>query len=188
VKKFLVLLLFSLAALNILAQENNAELFNLDIKRAIDPITIDGRLNEQSWKEADVADNFFRITPMDTGYAETKTEVMMTYDDENIYVAVICYDSLPGKNLIASLRRDFSFSDNDNFIFFLDTFQDKTNGFSFGASAAGAQWDGMQADGGTVNLDWDNKWYSEGRNSDKCMNTPFHLKRFVTNRELPNGA
>ncbi|MEJ2005181.1 MAG: DUF5916 domain-containing protein, partial [Cyclobacteriaceae bacterium] len=161
VNKSIILLLFSFTSIIVLGQETNAELYNLDIQRAIDPIVIDGILNERSWQEADVAENFFRITPMDTGYAETKTSVMMTYDDQNIYVAVICYDSLDGKNLIASLRRDFNFSANDNFIFFLDTFQDKTNGFSFGASAAGAQWDGMQSDGGQVNLEWDNKWYSE---------------------------
>jgi hypothetical protein len=151
---------FSLAHLSGYAQ-TNAEEFILHIKKATDPIIIDGVLNEQSWKDADVARDFFRITPMDTGYAETRTEVMVTYDDENFYLAAICFDPLEGENIIASLRRDFSFSDNDNFIFFLDTFQDKTNGFSFGASAAGAQWDGLQSDGGNVGLEWDNKWYSK---------------------------
>jgi len=158
--RYPILLASILMSIAVFGQENNSEFFNLDIRRASDPIVVDGILNEKSWSEADIADNFFRITPMDTGYADTMTEVMMTFDNENIYVAVICYDSLPGKNLVASLRRDFSFSDNDNFIFFLDTFQDKTNGFSFGASAAGAQWDGMQSDGGRVGLEWDNKWYS----------------------------
>ncbi len=144
----------------VLHAQDNSEKYFLHIKRAVDPIVIDGKLNEESWSQADVAKNFFRITPMDTGYAETKTEVRLTFDDRNIYMAVIAFDSLEGDNLIASLRRDFSFSDNDNFIFIMDTFQDKTNGFSFGASAAGAQWDGLQADGAAISLEWDNKWYS----------------------------
>nr|WP_255647379.1 DUF5916 domain-containing protein [Fulvivirga sedimenti] len=164
------------------AQENNSEKFHLNIKEAIDPIRIDGILDEKSWETADVAKDFYRITPMDTGFAEAKTEVMMTYDQENIYVAVICWDDLPGKNLIASLRRDFNFSANDNFIFFMDTFQDKTNGFSFGASAGGAQWDGLQSDGGTVGLEWDNKWFSkvnreEGRQVHEYM-IPFKSIRY----------
>lgn len=159
-RKTLIILFLVLFHGAVYAQEN-ADLYRLEIKRAVDPIVVDGILDERSWELADVADNFFRITPMDTGYAETKTEVRMTYDDEHIYVAVICYDSLPGKNLIASLRRDFNFSANDNFIFFMDTFEDRTNGFSFGASAAGAQWDGMQSDGGRVGLEWDNKWFSK---------------------------
>ena len=44
--------------------------------------------------------------------------------------------------MVESLRRDFNFSKNDNFIFFLDTYNDQTNGFTFGTNAVGAQWDG----------------------------------------------
>ena len=44
--------------------------------------------------------------------------------------------------MVESLKRDFSFTKNDNFIFFMDTFNDLTSGYSFGANAAGAEWDG----------------------------------------------
>jgi len=39
------------------------------------------------------ATNFFYITPIEnkTVEKEDQTEVMMTYDDRNIYVGVICY-------------------------------------------------------------------------------------------------
>ncbi|MEO0333361.1 MAG: DUF5916 domain-containing protein, partial [Bacteroidota bacterium] len=40
----------------------------------------------------------------------------------------------------------------------------QTNGFSFGANAAGAQWDGLMYEGGRVDLSWDNKWVSEVKN------------------------
>ena len=53
------------------------------------------------------------------------------------------------------------FSKNDNFIFFLDTYGDETNGFTFGTNAAGAQWDGTMYEGGKVDLSWDNIWYSK---------------------------
>ena len=58
------------------------------------------------------------------------------------------------------MKRDFSFGINDNFLVFIDTFDDKTTGFSFGANAAGAQWDGQMSEGAKVNLNWDNKWES----------------------------
>ena len=138
----------------------NSEEYVLKITKSIDQIVVNGVLDEGSWKVADIAKDFFRVLPMDTGYAETKTEVMMTYDDKNFYMAIICWDPLPGDNIIASLRRDFEFGKNDNFLVFIDPFQDKTNGFSFGSSAAGAQWDGLQSDGGNVGLEWDNKWES----------------------------
>ena len=138
----------------------NSEEYVLKITKSIEQIVVNGVLDEGSWKVADIAKDLFRVLPMDTGYAETKTEVMMTYDDKNFYMAIICWDPLPGDNIIASLRRDFEFGKNDNFLVFIDPFQDKTNGFSFGSSAAGAQWDGLQSDGGNVGLEWDNKWES----------------------------
>ncbi len=68
---------------------------------------------------------------------------------------------MPGPYMVESLRRDFSFTKNDNFIFFLDTYGDETNGFTFGTNAAGAQWDGTMYEGGKVDLSWDNIWYSK---------------------------
>jgi hypothetical protein len=62
--------------------------------------------------------------------------------------------------MVESLRRDFSFLKNDNFIFFMDPFEDQTSGFTFGTNAAGGQWDGLMFEGGKVDLSWDNKWTS----------------------------
>ncbi len=66
--------------------------------------------------------------------------------------------------MVESLRRDFTFGKNDNFLLFMDPFDDQTNGFTFGANAAGAQWDGTLYDGGKADLSWDNKWVSVVKN------------------------
>lgn len=98
---------------------------------------------------------------MDTGRAKVRTDVRMAYDDHQLYLSAICYfGDVPGPYLVESLRRDWSFGNNDNFIFFLDTFDDQTNGFTFGVNAAGAQWDGLLYEGSKANLSWDNKWTS----------------------------
>jgi len=122
---------------------------------------IDGMMNEETWKNAEVADNFYMVSPMDTSYAHALTEVRMAYDEKNLYILAICYKPRPGPQMVESLRRDFSFPKNDNFIFFIDPFNDQTNGFTFGSNAAGAQWDGLMYDGGKVDLSWDNKWVSK---------------------------
>lgn len=135
--------------------------YRLHIKKASSDIIIDGAIDEQAWKEAEIASNFFMIIPMDTSYAELQTDVRMTYDNENLYLLVENYRPEEGAgNVVQSLRRDFSFGRNDNFLLAMDTFDDKTNGFSFGANAAGAEWDGMMYNGGSMNLSWDNKWIS----------------------------
>lgn len=142
----------------------NREKFRLPIYRTNDTLEIDGLLDEDVWKKAEHAGSFYRILPIDTGFAKAQTEVMMTYDQENVYMAIICHDTLPGKRPVQSLRRDFVFGNNDNFLAFIDTYNDQTNGFSFGISSAGAQWDGIQSDGGIVSLDWDCKWKSAVQN------------------------
>ena len=148
------------------AQQNlvNRDSYKLHISKTQSVIEIDGVLDDAVWKEAEKTGLFSRILPIDTGYASAQTEVMMCYDDVNVYLAVICHDTLPGKRPIESLRRDFSFGRNDNFIAFIDTYNDQTNGFAFGISSAGAQWDGIQANGGYVSLDWDCKWRSAVQN------------------------
>ena len=101
------------------------------------------------------------VLPMDTDRAKVRTDVRMTYDDHNLYLSAICYyGDIPGPYMVESLRRDWAFGNNDNFIFFLDTFDDQTNGFTFGVNAAGAQWDGLLYEGGKANLSWDSKWSS----------------------------
>lgn len=138
----------------------NRDDYRIHITETEDNIIVDGVLDEPVWLSADVAGNFHRILPTDTGYAIGQTEVKMTYTESTLFLGIVCYDPAPGKRPVESLRRDFSFMKNDNFIVFIDTYNDQTNGFAFGISPAGAQWDGVQANGGTVNLDWDIKWRS----------------------------
>ncbi len=149
-----------IAAGSVYAQKKNAR-YQYHINKAAGPITIDGLEDDPAWKACEVASNFYMVLPMDTSYAKVRTDVRMTYDDANLYIVASCYHLLPGPFMVESLRRDFSFLKNDNFLLFMDPFDDQTNGFSFGANAAGAQWDGTMYSGGSVDLSWDNKWYSE---------------------------
>jgi hypothetical protein len=154
---------------------DNRDRYRLSINKTDDEFNIDGVLDEPTWSQAETAGSFHRILPIDTGYAQAQTEVKLCYDESNIYMGIICHDTLPGKRPVESLRRDFSFGLNDNFIAFIDTYNDRTNGFAFGISAAGAQWDGMQANGGFVSLDWDCKWKSAVTNHPGCWIAEFSI-------------
>lgn len=145
------------------AQKINAS-YRLHIQKASSEIRVDGVMDEKAWEDAEVATDFFMITPMDTSFAKVKTDVRMTYDDKHLYLIVINHHAVDGPYMVESLRRDFSFGKNDNFLLFMDPFEDLTNGFSFGANAAGAQWDGQMYNGGAVDLSWDNKWVSKVKN------------------------
>jgi hypothetical protein len=144
-------------------QKKNAG-FQLHIKKLIGSIKVDGNDNDAAWEQTDRASDFYMVLPMDTSHAKVRTDVRMTYDDERIYLLAVCYTAGEGSYMVESLRRDFAFLKNDNFLLFMDPFDDQLNGFSFGSNAAGAQWDGIIYDGGKVDLSWDNKWTSVVKN------------------------
>ena len=140
----------------------NAQNYRLQIKKTSENIIIDGVLNEIIWKNVNVAKDFFMITPVDTGKSTQFSEARMTFDKEFIYIAIIFYNnSVKGKYIVESLKRDFSFGKNDNFIVAIDPFNNQSTGFAFGLNAYGAQWDGTMYNGRNVDLNWDTKWYSE---------------------------
>jgi hypothetical protein len=161
-KLFLIL---SLLSLELQAQKIN-ESFQLHIRQTTGAMKIDGIMDDEAWNEAEVATDFYMVLPMDTSRAMVRTEVRMTYDHQNLYLIATCFHLLPGRYYVESLRRDFAFGKNDNFLLFMDPFDDQTNGFSFGANAAGAQWDGTMYEGGKVDLSWDNKWTSVVKSDD----------------------
>jgi hypothetical protein len=136
---------------------------SLNIKKAQGKIEIDGELNEHDWQLAETAKDFWQNFPYDSSLSLTKTEVRLTYDNDNIYISAACYDSLPGDYVIYSLKRDFAYPLNDAFVISIDPFDDKTNGFSFGITPLGVQREGLIANGGGMGIasSWDNKWYSE---------------------------
>ena len=158
------ILLFTLVSQWVIAQKKYQN-YQIKIHKASSTIIVDGFADDAGWADAGSATDFWMVLPMDTSRANVPTDVKMTYDDERIYLLAICYKpKLKGPNMVESLRRDWQFLQNDNFIMFMDTFDDQTNGFAFGANAVGAQWDGIMYEGGKVDLSWDNKWNSVVKN------------------------
>lgn len=157
---------------------------SISICKAAENITIDGELNEKCWTHCEAASDFWENFPADTSLASSKTEVFVTYDDDYLYVAAICYDTIQRPFVVQSLKRDFSYPVSDCFVVSIDPLCDKFNGFSFGLNPYGVQREGLIANGGGygVSTDWDNKWFGETkRYSDRWtleMAIPFKTLRF----------
>ena len=160
-KNLIKLLFFCCLPLHLLGQIN-LENYRLSIKKTQESIKIDGILDETTWKDAEVAKDFFMITPVDSGKATQLSEARVSFDEENLYIAIIFFNtSIQGDYVIESLKRDFSFGKNDNFLVAIDPFNNQNTGFAFGLNTYGAQWDGTMYNGRNVDLNWDTKWYSE---------------------------
>ncbi len=174
-------LLLLTVSTTLFSQKKNAA-YEYHIHRATAGISIDGDANDPAWQKAELATDFYQMLPMDTGRAAVRTEVRMLYDDQNLYLLAINHDLAEGPWMVESLRRDWNFVKNDNFIFFLDPFDDQTNGFTFGANAEGAPWDGIMFEGGKVDLSWESRWQSAVQNNDNQwvfeMAVPFKTLRY----------
>ncbi|MCR9226212.1 MAG: carbohydrate binding family 9 domain-containing protein [Flavobacteriaceae bacterium] len=157
------------------AQKKNAD-FKIHLFHTGETFTIDGIGKEEAWQKAEPANDFFMVLPMDDRKATQPSEVKMAYDDKQLYLLATFFKTPGNTYVVESLRRDFSFNGNDNFLLFMDPFNNQTTGFSFGANAYGAQWDGTMSNGGSIDLNWDSKWVSQIQN---------HKDKWVVEMAIP---
>lgn len=75
--------------------------------------------------------------------ATEQTDIKFLIDRNNLYIAVICHDSVPGEIVVSESRRDASLSDTDSIQILLDTFNDGQNAFIFGTNPFGIEYDGQ---------------------------------------------
>jgi hypothetical protein len=145
--------------------QNPAQKTQYKLQKTKENIVLDGELNETVWRTAELATNFHMNIPYDDRPATMESEVRMTYDEENFYFAITCFDGQDGY-VVQSLRRDWDWPLNENFSIYLDPYNDFTNGFSFGITPYGVQREGTIDEGTNVNEDWDNKWFSNVKRYD----------------------
>lgn len=143
-----------------LSAQVNSEDHQLSVRKTTEQITIDGKLDEPVWSQADKANDFIQNFPTDSLRATSQTEVSVTFDDQFLYVAGVCQESSDKEHIMQSLKRDFDWPKNENFGIYFDPYDDFTNGFTFGITPAGVQREGIITNGRDVLDDWDNKWIS----------------------------
>lgn len=145
------------------SSESNAFAFKLN-----QPIVLDGILDEEIWTNNEGWNgDFMQYFPSDTSASQVRTRMKIAFDDQNLYIAAVMENLGSRKYVSTSLRRDFRGEQNDAIVFVMDTFNDKTNAFSFGINPYGVQREGLISNGGMTSADlslaWDNKWYSQAK-------------------------
>ncbi len=136
----------------------------ISVKSISSPVTIDGRLEEDIWRNTNSASAFMQYFPSDSIQADQDTEINMAYDDDNLYIGIVCH-SVGDDYIVPSLKRDFRAGGNDNITLLIDPFNDGINAFMFGINPMGVLREGLISGGG-VNLQgfstsWDQKWTGE---------------------------
>ncbi|MEE2822832.1 MAG: DUF5916 domain-containing protein [Acidobacteriota bacterium] len=148
------------------------------------PITIDGELNESEWHLSKVISDFVQSEPAKGEPGSELTEVIVLYDDENIYIGVYCFDSAGREGIVVNdFSKNYPPRDTDHFSVVLDTFDDDRNGFIFGVTPVGATREGQVGqDGRRNNFDWEAIWHVKTQITDQGwqveMAIPFRSLRF----------
>ena len=177
---FTVLLAF-LCASPLFSQQS--EELEVRAARAEEPISVDGKLDELAWQKAQVIDNLTQREPQEGKPITEPTEIRILYDDEYLYIGVICTDSQPDRIVASEMRRDAPLQDNDYFEIYLDTYHDHRNATYFMTNPLGARRDALiSEEGSRINWDWDGLWYSKTRRDEQGWTIeiaiPFYTLRF----------
>jgi len=112
---------------------------------------IDGDiLNDEAWQTVAPITELVQQMPNYGLPASEKTEVRIAYDEKNLYVSAVCYDSSPSKLAVTDVRRDANLINTDAFIFIIDTYFDRQNGFVFGTNTVGIEYDAQVDNEGQI--------------------------------------
>ena len=174
------------------AGETAPERPKLQASRAPETPTLDGEvLADPAWQGLSAATGFVQSAPDEGQPASETTEVFVTFDDDNLYIGVVCHDRRPEDIIVVEGRRDLSLDDSDSFRLLLDTYDDDQSAFVFGTNPTGSQYDGhVTRDGlgetggsGSFDLNWDGAWSVAAKRTDDGwsaeMAIPFRTLRYT---------
>ena len=158
-----------------------------EITRAEVPPIVDGRIDDYSWSQANVTDEFLQNEPDRFSPPTEYTCLKMLYDDEAIFIGVRCYDSHPEFIHAPIQRRDES-PPADYVAVFFDSRNDNQTAFYFKVNAGGLMRDIYYYNDGNWSDDsWDAVWEAETTIDDSGwvaeMRIPYTSLRFPPAKE-----
>ena len=151
---------------------------------------IDGVLDEPIWTSAQSVSDFVQRWPVEGNPVSERTEFMVAYDDDNLYVAARLYDEDPDGILASVLQREGPIGGRDDrIVIALDTYHDRRNAYIFELNPLGTQGDALITDERLVFSDWnwEGVYRSEGRITDEGWMLEVAIP-FTTIRFAPGGS
>ena len=126
--------------------------------RVQDAPTLDGRLDDPAWRQAQPVRGFIETDPDEGQAPDESTTVMIVYDDAAIYVGARLYDAEPSKITRRLGRRDDD-TQSDVFYVDFDSYHDHRTGFEFAVNPAGVKLDDLCSNDFFIgDRSWDPVW------------------------------
>ncbi len=186
----LVIILLCFSNLSLWAHESTdgAPVKSILAIRASTAPKIDGVLDDVVWQQAPVASGFYQRDPEEGMPASEETAFQIAYDDEALYIAIMCYDSEPDKVVTRLYRRDqISYGETDWVGIRLDPHHDHQTGFGFSITPSGSFGDNAIINDSRFDGAWDSVWEVRTGINDKGwaveLRIPYHAIRFSPKEE-----
>jgi hypothetical protein len=129
---------------------------------------IDGRLDDPVWQKAFVVNTFYQREPHLSEPVSEKTEVLICYDQDDLYFGFHCYHRNIQDITAQELARDISLGNDDRVQIILDTFLDHNTGYWFQIGPRGSIGDALVGENGAgLNKDWDCLFQGKARIHDQ---------------------
>jgi hypothetical protein len=152
----------------------------LSVTRSAGQIKIDGEFDDDGWQGAAKAGNFSEHSPGDRTKPPFETEVLVTYDDDNLYLGFLCADD--PRTVRYSLRDRDEIFDGDYVGILLDTYGDASWAYELFFNPLGCQGDLRMLSNGNEDASFDIVFHSKGRLTEKGFQVevavPFSSLRF----------
>jgi len=139
----------------------NGERKSFEIHRAQSAPVIDGRLDDDVWKNASIVDDFQQTSPLDGAVPTESTVVRVTYDDEFLYIAADLRDSRPDQISAKQMIQGKLFFSDDRFYVMLDSFNSKRNDYFFQVNANGVRREALRENNARFIEEWATIWEAE---------------------------
>jgi len=156
----------------------------LRIHRAAGPIHVDGILDDPGWSRAATATHFTEFTPDEDVRPARRSEVLVAYDNRNLYVAFIACDD--PSTIRATLTDRDRVSGDDVFGLILDTYGNDTWAYELYVNPLGVQADWRRV-GSVKDSTFDMVYHTSGRITPSGyqveMAVPFASLRFPDAKE-----
>jgi len=151
------------------------------------PPVIDGKLDDEAWRDAPVAKEF--IDPYTGKPAADQTEAYILYDEKAIYVAFYCHDSQPEAIVAREIRPGSQFPGEDTVTFQIDPYRsrDWANISAFIVNALGTQNERI-AGGRAAKREWRGIWQAAVQRVPDGWTVEMRIPWEVLNYPTANGA
>ncbi len=176
------------AVVPVCAAAATAERPQLQITRTTVVPIIDGRVDEPLWEQAAHIDDLRQIRPNDGAPGTERSQILVTYDADALYIAARFWDSAGPTGISANIMRQGSrLSEDDRIAIILDPFDSSRTGYRFEVNLNSVRNDMLYTGATSFTSDWTVIWDARAQLTDYGWSLeiaiPFKTLPFDASRE-----